>query len=197
MVCTHALAIGREERRAVGGDGVVHGVPVTAQLAGHLFDGPSVADLARRPLGRPGGEQAVLGRDAGDHAAPRSSSGAVIIDTLHAVFLPGEARIREAVDRQVHVGDERDAPSHWARRPQLGHEISSSTCSITNETSGPGSVQSAAPERLSGRQGPRRISLGSDRTKVFSVCFLTITTEAPSSLRVVESLQARLPARIR
>ena len=36
--------------------------------------------------------------------------GAVIIDTLHAVFLPGETH-RESVDRQVHVGDERDAPS--------------------------------------------------------------------------------------
>ena len=27
-----ALAIGREERRAVGGDGIVDGVPVTAQF---------------------------------------------------------------------------------------------------------------------------------------------------------------------
>jgi len=58
------LAVGGEQRLAVGEHRVVDRVPVTVELAGHLRDGPAPADLDRRPLGRPGGEQAVLGRDA-------------------------------------------------------------------------------------------------------------------------------------
>ena len=64
LVWLRRPAIGLEQGLAVGGDGVVHGVPVTVELAGHLFHRPSGADLERRPLGRSRREQAVLGRDA-------------------------------------------------------------------------------------------------------------------------------------
>jgi hypothetical protein len=52
------VIVGIEERLAVGDDGVVHGVPVTPELRGHLIHTPGVfADLARRPPSGPRGEE--------------------------------------------------------------------------------------------------------------------------------------------
>ena len=59
-----ALAVRLEQGLSVGQDGVVDGVPVTAQLVGHVRHRAPVAHLARRPRGRPRGQQAGLRGDA-------------------------------------------------------------------------------------------------------------------------------------
>jgi hypothetical protein len=99
-----ALAVGREQRPAIGGDGVVHRVPVTGELARHLLHRPSPADLDRRPLGGARREQAVLGGDAvvlEDEGADRTGHSAA----AHPVFLPRQAH-RGAIDREVDIGDD-------------------------------------------------------------------------------------------
>jgi hypothetical protein len=95
------LAIGLKQRRAIGGHRVVQGVPVTGQLGGHFKDGPAPADLDRGPLGRPGGEQTVLGHDPVVLEGPGLLR-ARRIDTAHPVLLPGQRHWR-AKDRKVHV----------------------------------------------------------------------------------------------
>jgi hypothetical protein len=79
------LAIGLEQGLAIGRDCIVDGVPVTGQFVGHFFDGPSPADLAGRPFGRPGGQQALLGRDAmvAEHPGPLR---AVLVHAAHPSF---------------------------------------------------------------------------------------------------------------
>ena len=69
-----ALAIGLEKGLAIGGHGVVDRVPVTGQLGCHLFDRASVADLARRPLGRPAWSTGISWPQCGGRGASRSSS---------------------------------------------------------------------------------------------------------------------------
>ena len=50
-----ALLVGVEQGFAIGDDGVVHGVPVAAELDGHLVDAAGMtADLDRWPTGPPG-----------------------------------------------------------------------------------------------------------------------------------------------
>jgi hypothetical protein len=70
--------VGLEQRLAVGHDGVVHRVPVTAELCGHLVHaaGPS-SDLFGRPTCRPSGERLtgtgdlIVGLGPGAHVAVR------------------------------------------------------------------------------------------------------------------------------
>ena len=75
-------------------------MPVTTELARHFEHGAPRAHLGRRPLGRPGGEQAALGRDAVVAEGP--GPGPAPSCALHTVLLPGQAH-RGAVDGQVHV----------------------------------------------------------------------------------------------
>ena len=100
-----ALSVRVEQGGAIGGDRVVDGVPVTGELSGDLFHRPTRTHLDRRPLRRPGREQAVLGGDAvvGEHPA---LSRAARVHTAHPVLSPAEAH-RLAIDRQVDVGDKR------------------------------------------------------------------------------------------
>jgi hypothetical protein len=95
------FAVGLEQGLAVGGHGVVDRVPVTGEFGGHLGDRPAPADLDRGPLGGPGGQQAMLGRDAVVFEDPGPFR-AGRVHTAHAVLLPGQ-RHRAAVDGKVHV----------------------------------------------------------------------------------------------
>lgn len=98
-------AVRLQQRTPVGGDGLVHRVPVTAQLKGHLGDGPSPSDQDRRPLRRPRREPAVLGRDAvvGEHEAPLRTP---LVGAVPAVLAPGQVH-RRAVDGKVDIADHR------------------------------------------------------------------------------------------
>ena len=94
-------AVGLQQGGAIGGHRVVDGVPIAIELGGNLGHGPPGADLHRRPLGRPGGQQALLGRDAVIGQDPRLHL-AVGIRALHPVLLPPQPHGR-AVDRKVDV----------------------------------------------------------------------------------------------
>jgi hypothetical protein len=100
-----ALAVCREQGAAIGGHGVIDGVPVTVELVRHLFDRPAGAHLHRCPLRGPGREQALLGGDAvvGEHPALFR---AAVLDTDHPVLLPAKPH-RRAIDGQVDVADDR------------------------------------------------------------------------------------------
>jgi hypothetical protein len=100
-----SFAIGLEQGGTLGGDGVVHGVPVTGELVGDLFDRPAGADLEGRPLGGASREQAVLRRDSVVLQHPDLSVTG-LVHALHAVLLPGEAH-RGRVDAQVDVAHDR------------------------------------------------------------------------------------------
>ena len=75
------------------------------ELIRHFFHRATGPDLDRRPLGRPRGEQAVLGGDpvVAEHPA---LAGALLVHARHAVLLPEELH-RRAVDGEVDVGDDR------------------------------------------------------------------------------------------
>lgn len=67
-----AFGVGLEQRLAVGEDGVVDGVPVTAQILGDLADRPAQPpDLAGRPPRRPGGHRHPGSGDALIDMGPR------------------------------------------------------------------------------------------------------------------------------
>ena len=100
-----AFAVRLEQGLSIGGDGVVHGVPVTGQFRRHLRDRPPPSHLDRGPLGRPGREQAVLRGNAVvvEHPAPLCTAG---VHTAHGVLLPRQ-RHGCAIDRQLDVVDDR------------------------------------------------------------------------------------------
>ena len=128
------FAVGVEQGFAIGGHRVIDGVPVTGQLGRHLRDRPSAADLDRRPLGRPGREQAVLGCDAVvlEHPGLLRTGR---LHAAHAVLLPGQ-RHRCPVDGEVDVVDHR-AFFDLGRPPHIGQRTTPGTCSIIRPTSGP------------------------------------------------------------
>jgi hypothetical protein len=87
---------------------------------------------------------------------------------------------REAVNGEIDIGDDRtlfDVGSLATARTQdltqnlFDHQGDVGAGALVVQTR-----TSFSPTRAS------RISLGSEKTKVFFVCFLTITSEAPSSL---------------
>ena len=89
---------------AVGGDGVVDRMPVTGELSGDFLHRPAPTHLDRRPLGRPGLEQAVLGGDA--VVGEREGLGPACPRAPHAVLFPGQGH-GHAVDRRVDVAHHR------------------------------------------------------------------------------------------
>ena len=96
-----AFGVGIEEGFAVGDDGVVHGVPVTAELAGHLVHAPgTTTDLDGRPPGGPGGEHLAGAGDAVLLFGPRPP-GAVGISAHPAALVPDEAN-GSSEHRKVH-----------------------------------------------------------------------------------------------
>ncbi len=99
------LAVGLEQRFAVDVHGVTDGVPITGQLSRHFFDRAPGAHLLGGPLGRPGGQQRVLGRDAVVAQYP-GPLGTPRVHAAHAVLLPPEAH-GGAIDGQVDVGHDR------------------------------------------------------------------------------------------
>ncbi len=136
----HPLAIRLEQGLAVGDHGVVDRVPVTGQLVGHLEDRSAPSDLARRPLGSPRREQAVLGRDPMvlEHPGPL---GTRPVHTAHPVLLPRQ-RHRRAIDGQVDVVDHRalfDPSPGAARRTSndvehlFDHELDVGTSAVVRE----------------------------------------------------------------
>ena len=164
-----SLAVRLEEGLAIGGDGVVHGVPVARELAGHLQHRPPRAHLDRRPLGRPGREQAVLGGDAvvlEDEGLPRTPRR----QTAHPVLLPRQPH-RDPVDREIgirghralfHLGPAAAAGTADVADHLLDHELD--LRAVAGELEDPNVLQA--------HQG-LRISLGSVMTKVLLVCWLT------------------------
>jgi hypothetical protein len=114
-----------QERLAIGADSVVHGVPITRELVGHLFERPASAHLHGRPLGGPGGEEAVLGGDAVVAKCPGVLR-TVVVGAAQAVLLPRERHWRP-IDGKVHVAHDRPVfylrPAPTARAAQLPRHL--------------------------------------------------------------------------
>jgi hypothetical protein len=89
---------------AVGDDRLVHGVPVTAQLPGHLGDGAAqTADLLAHPAARSIGHGLTGARDPRVLAGPRAQ-GTAVIGATPAMLVPHQPR-RPTEARQVHQHD--------------------------------------------------------------------------------------------
>jgi len=96
-----AFAVRREQGLSIGGHRVVHGVPVRGQFCRRLRDRALPFHLDHGPLGCPGGQQAVLGRDAvvlEEPAPPRAAN----VATAYPVLAPSRAH-GPATENQIAI----------------------------------------------------------------------------------------------
>jgi hypothetical protein len=97
---TEPVPVRLQEGFAVGDDGVVHGVPVTTELAGHLVHAPGMsADLDGHPPGRPRREDLSRGGDPVVRFGPGTHR-TVIVGALPPSLVPDEPG-RTSLQRQV------------------------------------------------------------------------------------------------
>ena len=95
-----AFLIRVEQGFAIGDDGVVHGVPVAAELLGHLVDAArTTADLDRRPPSRPRGQHLARPGNPIILLGPRAH-GAVPVGTHPPALVPHQAG-RALEEREV------------------------------------------------------------------------------------------------
>jgi len=101
-----AILVGLEQGFAIGDDGVVHGVPVTPELAGHLVHTPGMlADLESRPPGGAGGEELSRSGDPVVLLGP-AAHGAITV-RAHPPALPPHQSAGTSLKGQVDEFDPR------------------------------------------------------------------------------------------